>query len=208
MKQVYTNWAWPVSISVMLHVAVVMLYLHQPQHPAPERPDTLLVEMQSISAKPAAPPVRKAQAEIRSKAELEKPPVPEPAATSLAPATPQPVPVANTATTSETVQSPPSAAAPNIQPLSKLTRPPAFLRKIDPVYPASEQRSGSQAFVLAEITLDGEGKLLDVKILKSAGSQFDEAVKEAIRQSAFQPGYIESKPVAVRVQIPFRFKLK
>jgi len=61
---------------------------------------------------------------------------------------------------------------------------------------------------LAEITLDANGKLLEIKILKSAGSYFDNAVIEAIKQSTFTPGYIEKQAVAVRVLVPFRFKLK
>ena len=205
MKQGYTTWLAPVSISLLLHLIAVLAYQHQSQRPAPVYFDTLLVEMQTVSATPAALPVNKPQPRPEKKIEPDKQPEVEPTpVTQEAAATPQPsasLPVEAISTANTSTQQ-------DIQPLSKLTRPPSFLRKIDPVYPASELRSGSQAYVLAEVTLDAEGKLLDVKILKSAGMQFDNAVSEAIRSSVFQPGYIESKPVAVRVQIPFRFKLK
>jgi TonB family protein len=95
----------------------------------------------------------------------------------------------------------------NIQPLHRLTRPPAFLRQIEAVYPISERRAGVQANVLAEVTIDSQGRVLHVRIVKSGGAQFDKAVLEALSKSAFVPGYIGALPVAVRFQIPFRFNL-
>lgn len=96
----------------------------------------------------------------------------------------------------------------NIQPLSKLTRLPSFLNKIEPVYPRSEQRLGSQAYVLAEVTIDEKGMVQNVSIVKSAGIAFDNAVNEALVKSTFVPGYIDKQAVAVRVLVPIRFKLK
>lgn len=110
----------------------------------------------------------------------------------------------------------PAAAAPvqnnaapsdSIQPLSSLTRMPSFSRKIEAVYPTSERRAGIQANVLTEVTIDAQGNVLDVRILKSGGTTFDEAVKQALQKSSFNPGLIEGKPVGTRFQIPFRFNL-
>lgn len=95
-----------------------------------------------------------------------------------------------------------------IHPVTKLTKLPSFLTKIEPIYPLPEQHSGTQAYVLAEITLNANGKLLDINIVKSAGNHFDNAVLLAIKQSTFSPGYIGANPVAVKVVVPFRFKLK
>lgn len=95
-----------------------------------------------------------------------------------------------------------------IQPRSKLTRQPTFLHQVEPIYPGAEQRSGGQAYVLAEVTIDSTGKVLEVKFAKSAGINFDSAVKEALNNSFFVPGYIDKEAVAVRVYVPFRFKLK
>jgi protein TonB len=94
-----------------------------------------------------------------------------------------------------------------IYPLSKLTRPPSFLRKIEPDYPAAERRAGSQASVLAEVTIDDKGNVLGVRIVKSAGKFFDDAVMDALKKSMFVPGYIDKEAVAVRVLVPFRFNL-
>lgn len=84
---------------------------------------------------------------------------------------------------------------------------PSFLRKIEAVYPAPERRAGTQANVLAEVTIDSQGNVLNVRILKSGGAAFDEAVKQALQKSLFNPGMIEGKPVGTRFQVPFRFNL-
>ena len=96
----------------------------------------------------------------------------------------------------------------DIQPLSKLTRTPAFLHKIEPVYPSAEQRAMGQAYVVAEVTIDDKGIVLEVRITKSAGEHFDNAVLEALKKSIFTPGFIDKKAVAVRVLVPFRFNLR
>lgn len=104
----------------------------------------------------------------------------------------------------------PNAAPPQekIQSLSSLTRVPSPLKKIEASYPASERRAGIQAYVLAEIIIDAQGKIQDVRILTSAGKAFDATVIEALKNSAFTPGYIGDKAVPVRISIPFRFNLK
>jgi len=99
------------------------------------------------------------------------------------------------------------AAAPVIQPLFKLSRMPSFSRKSEPIYPASERRAGIQATVIAEVTINEQGKVLSVKILKSGGTNFDEAVKAALQQSEFSAGLIDGKPVGARFQVPYRFSL-
>lgn len=93
------------------------------------------------------------------------------------------------------------------QPLSEITRHPSYIRKIEPVYPRQEQRAGSQANVLAEVTVDSKGKVMEVKIIRSAGIYFDNAVIDALKKSIFSPAYINKEPVAARVLVPFRFKL-
>jgi TonB family protein len=47
-----------------------------------------------------------------------------------------------------------------------------------------------------------------VKLIRSGGRLFDQAVMKAARDSSFEPGYRDDKPVPVRVQIPYSFKLR
>ena len=93
-------------------------------------------------------------------------------------------------------------------PSHKLSRLPAFVRKADPVYPEKERFTGRESRVVVEIFLDNEGKIDSMRIVESGGEAFDEAVKIALMDSMFAPGYMGQRPVAVRVQIPFVFKLR
>lgn len=205
-----STWVLPISVSVLLHIALALFFMHQysATPSATIEPERITVLMQTDSMRQTgATPLRKQIKRVEKKAEPpEAQPVVAEQTVNETPAVKQLQQPA--ATTSPAESSSQNTATTEVQPLSKLTRPPAFLHKIEPRYPDAEQRAGSQASVLAEITLDASGHLLDIKILKSAGSYFDKAVIEAIKQSTFTPGYIEQQAVAVRVLVPFRFKLK
>ncbi len=97
---------------------------------------------------------------------------------------------------------------PDIVPLSEVTRMPQFLNRIVPSYPEDERNAGKEALVIAEIVVDTRGRILDVSIIKSGGTEFDLAVRNSIKKSSFVPGYVDGKPVVVRLQIPFRFNLR
>ena len=97
--------------------------------------------------------------------------------------------------------------APDIQPFFKLTRIPSFARKIEAVYPAAEKRAGAEAYIMAEVTIDAKGQVLSIRILKSGGAAFDDAVRESLSRSIFNPGLIDGRAVGTRFQIPFRFSL-
>lgn len=202
MKTLNT-WAPPVAVSLLLHVALIALVTYQLSSSS-----TVKNQVQAITVELSAQPSTSVNKPLPQKTK----PVPEPVKTEQA-IVEKPVleEVKTPAATTEQIS---SAAVPakesglNVQPLSKLTRPPAFLRKIEPVYPSAEQRAGSQAYVLAEVTIDAQGNVLDVKIMKSAGSAFDNAVVEALKKSIFVPGYIGKDAVAVRVLVPFRFNLR
>jgi len=99
-------------------------------------------------------------------------------------------------------------ALPDIVPLSEVTRFPQFLNRIEPSYPETERSAGREAQVIAEVVIDTRGRIIEVEIIKSAGPEFDRAVLESINKSSFVPGYLEGKPVVVRLQIPFKFRLR
>ena len=208
----FANWSLPVAVSLLLHAMLLALVNYQPSSTSQNNnPQTISVELQGLAPAPQSkPPLQKEKSILALK------PLKEPALK-------EPIPLV------DTIQAEPASTAPlpeqappqsdstatgqqqpgmNLQPLSKLTRQPAFLQKIEPVYPGSEQRAGSQAQVIAEVTIDENGKVQRVKIVKSAGIHFDNAVIEALNKSMFTPGYINREAVAVRVLVPFRFNLK
>ena len=94
------------------------------------------------------------------------------------------------------------------QSFHQVTRMPYFKAQVKPVYPSSERAAGVEARVIAEVYINAYGGVDNVKVIKSGGKLFDEAVIRAIQASSFNPGYREGKPVAVKTQIPFVFKLR
>lgn len=93
-------------------------------------------------------------------------------------------------------------------PISRLTKIPTFVFRMAPVYPERSRIAGKEASVMAEIDLDAKGSIIEIRIIKSGGKDFDLAVKNAIMASSFTPGFIKDQPVPVRVQIPYVFKLR
>ncbi|MFA6015537.1 MAG: TonB family protein [Gallionellaceae bacterium] len=215
---------YALALALLLH-ALVLLGLHF--SPATTPPP--LMEPIEVSLDAAAPGVTPPQKSLTSpppKPEVppEKPPeiIPEPpppepqlSDTPLEkpqPPQPEPTPVPPIpviAQPTPTVATPLPSAPPaeEIQPIFRLTRMPSFQQKIEAVYPVAERRAGTQANVLAEVTIDSLGKVIKVRILKSGGTTFDEAVTQALQKSLFNPGMIEGKPVGTRFQVPFRFNL-
>jgi len=61
---------------------------------------------------------------------------------------------------------------------------------------------------LVEVTIDDKGKVVNIRVVKSAGINFDTAVIDALKKSLFAPAYIDTEPAAVKVLVPFRFNLK
>jgi TonB family protein len=93
-------------------------------------------------------------------------------------------------------------------PQHRVTRVPNFKTQVKPVYPRAERAAGVEARVIVEAYINEYGGVDDVKIVKSAGRFFDEAVISAVKDSSFTSGYLEGRPVAVKVQIPYAFKLR
>lgn len=209
---IFANWSLPVAVSLLLHAMLIALVSYQPSSTSQNNNlQTISVELQGLAAAPQSkPPVQKEKSilalkPLKEPATKEAIPLVDTVQTEPASTTPLPEPAPPQSDSTATGQQQPGL---NLQPLSKLTRQPAFLQKIEPVYPGSEQRAGSQAQVIAEVTIDENGKVQRVKIVKSAGIHFDNAVIEALNKSMFTPGYINREAVAVRVLVPFRFNLK
>lgn len=189
-----------ILLSLSLH-GVVLAFL-KPSPPSVMQPQTVNVylDKSSPSERPqthtTAPRLLTKPAEVNAEKPvqtvIETPSPPSPAAVE------------------ESAVVPPQSNLPapqKIESISSLTRVPGPLKKIEAAYPAAERRAGMQAYVLAEVIIDAHGIVQDVHILKSGGNAFDAAVIEALKKSAFTPGYIGDNAVSVRISIPFRFNL-
>jgi TonB family protein len=93
-------------------------------------------------------------------------------------------------------------------PFYKLEKAPSFKIQKTPVYPFSARSAGAEARVVVEVYINDQGNVDDVKLIKSGGAGFDQAVIAAVRESSFEPGIKDGRTVASKVQIPYLFKLK
>ena len=75
-------------------------------------------------------------------------------------------------------------------------------------YPETAKRSGIQGKVIIQAFIDENGKVIHAKILNGIGGGCDEVAIDAIKQTRFNPGIQNGKPVKVQVTIPIWFKLQ
>ena len=130
----------------------------------------------------------------------------------LAPTVSDPLPEPSPLPPEETAPAPavatPVPAAPiKVEPLFRLTRLPDFGHAATLQYPAAEKNRGREGKVIAEFVIDEQGAVRDIKILKSAGGLFDQAVIDELGKITFTPSYIGERPVAARFRREFHFKL-
>jgi protein TonB len=85
---------------------------------------------------------------------------------------------------------------------------PVVIYRVEPVYPEFAKKAGLEGQVYVNIWVDKEGKVRDVKILKSDSEIFNQPVVDACMQWKFSPAMMKNGPVAVWVAVPFRFSLE
>jgi TonB family protein len=79
--------------------------------------------------------------------------------------------------------------------------------KVDAVYPPEALAAGTQADVTLEITVGIDGEVSGEQVVSSGGAAFDAAALVAVRQWVFTPAREGDTPVAVRIRVPFSFRL-
>jgi TonB family protein len=86
---------------------------------------------------------------------------------------------------------------------------PKLNHSVDATYPKNERRKGKTGttIVVCSLVVDSDGLPRDIKIKKSAGSDFDASAMDAVRQYKFDPAMRQGKPVAVAVTIEVNFRL-
>ncbi len=87
-------------------------------------------------------------------------------------------------------------------------QPPRMLKGMAPEYPRRALNWGLEATVIALITIDNTGKVVQVEIEKSGGKDFDRNVERAARKALFEPPLKQGKPMACTFRQPFEFKLE
>ena len=75
-------------------------------------------------------------------------------------------------------------------------------------YPEIARQAGIEGMVIVQVVVTPEGRPADPVIARSAGDILDKAALDAVMKLTFEPGKQRGKPVAVRMAIPIRFRLK
>jgi protein TonB len=76
-------------------------------------------------------------------------------------------------------------------------------------YPEEAKEQEIQGRVIVQFTIEKDGSVTDVKVVKSVHPLVDEQVVRAVSaMPAWKPGMHEGKPVRVSYSVPFRFRLQ
>lgn len=102
----------------------------------------------------------------------------------------------------------PRPSAKSFVPIFEVTRMPRALAQVQPEVPEEFRSSQREAVVVVEVAISASGKVLDARVIKKAGYGLDEAAMSAARRTRFEPALVGDKPVAVKMQIPYRFKVR
>lgn len=87
---------------------------------------------------------------------------------------------------------------------------PVRIAEEPPVYPQVAELTGREATVWLLVLVDKEGKVREVRVAKSSGSNvgFDEAAVQAAYKCIYKPGIQNDQPIALWITYPVHFKLK
>lgn len=119
-----------------------------------------------------------------------------------------PAPAASTAPTAITTVKP-TEAPPAPPPQAKVDPKLDKAHSHEPEFPPTEERLGHQGTVVLSALVDGDGKVLDVKIQKSCGYQrLDDAAVAAIKAGAYKfvPGTVDGKPAPLWLTFNFKWE--
>ncbi len=84
---------------------------------------------------------------------------------------------------------------------------PVITHKETPVYPDLARKAGIEGTVVVTVTIGKTGKVENARIFKSL-PMLDEAALMAAKKCVFKPAKQRDKFVKVKMNIPFKFKLK
>jgi protein TonB len=93
-----------------------------------------------------------------------------------------------------------------VSPKSAYDTPPAFKKGFAPFFPEAEGRKRLIGYAMAEFTINANGKVSHVRILKATTYNFAEEAGYTVRDWRFTPAEKNGQPVAVRARLPFTFR--
>lgn len=102
--------------------------------------------------------------------------------------------------------SPAPQAAPQTVRVGGDVKPPVKTKNVPPVYPAFARQNKIQGVVMLEVTVGTDGKVKDIKVLRSI-KELDDAAIQAVRGWEFKPTVLNGQAVQVITTVPVVFTL-
>jgi TonB family protein len=85
-------------------------------------------------------------------------------------------------------------------------KPPLKTKNVPPVYPSFAAQAHIQGVVILEATIGTNGKVKDIKVLRSI-KELDDAAIKAVRAWEYKPTLVNGQGVQVILTIPVNFNL-
>ncbi len=105
---------------------------------------------------------------------------------------------------------PPDIAIPDEAPpdtFIAVEKDPVLVSSVMPAYPPLALKAEVEGRVIVKMWVDRQGKVREVRVVRSTNEIFDDVAVEAAKKFVFTPAYMNNGPVSVWVAYPFRFKL-
>ena len=108
---------------------------------------------------------------------------------------------------------PPPPPAPAPQPrgpvrVGGLLSQPVLLHRVEPVYPSVAVAARVQGVAILETIVDEEGRVTDVRVLRSANPLLDREAIAAVRQWRYTPVVLNGTPVKFILTVTLSFRLE
>jgi protein TonB len=84
---------------------------------------------------------------------------------------------------------------------------PALVRKVDPIYPDVAVSARIRGVVILEANVDRDGRVIDVKVLRTANRLLDDAAITAVRQWQYRPLILNGSPEPFVLTVVLTFNL-
>jgi protein TonB len=171
-----------------------------------EPPATVESTKQPLKIQKTAPEVKPVTSEQKP---AQTPAATQPVRTQAQPTQqPSPQTVVNTPPSQPAQQQAKAAeSTPAPMPFVAIESQPELLHREAAVYPEIAKKMGLQGRVTVEVTIDAQGKPIQVKVIKSASDIFNEAAIEAVMKYTFKPAMMSTGPVTAKIMIPIDFRM-
>ena len=85
---------------------------------------------------------------------------------------------------------------------------PVIVKQVKPQYTADAMKAKIQGTVRVECVVETNGKVGDVKVIKSLDPGLDQEAVKAVKRWTFKPGKKDGKAVRVRIELELTFTLR